>query len=217
MLQTMRRSHCHFCTSDARAENGHLRWAGLLAKPFPYAREIIERLGGYGVFGETLKLGHARGDTDINRADIITNWCTIRHDHLLFRSVNMRCLAQNNPRTCRAGDADEVNVEFVGGVVSGHKAGKHAAIRRARCWIDDRQARAGKRLHRPHFQNECVGVTAANQDEVAGQGKCSIHERLLHPRREQGQHTERHSLARVYVTRILSFRDTLCPRGTLRW
>ncbi len=58
----------------------------------------------------------------------------------------------------------------------GDMSRQHARIGRSRAGIDNRQPRAGQRVHPPFAQHQRMGMTAAHQHQIPRQGQITLHQ-----------------------------------------
>ena len=95
---------------------------------------------------------------------------------LACRPVNPRRRPKDQPRPGVAAQAHQVDLQFIPPVVPGDMTGQHAGIGRGGAGVDDRQPRAGQRVHPPFAQHQRMGVPAANQHQISRQGQIALHQ-----------------------------------------
>jgi len=76
--------------------------------------------------------------------------------------------AKYHPRASEPRKTHEVNLKVVSPVVTCNEPGQHARIGGRRTWVDQRQPRPGKGLHAPAAQQQGMGMSAADQDDLVG-------------------------------------------------
>ena len=79
--------------------------------------------------------------------------------------------AQDQPRPGETGQPHQVDHHGPAAVMPGDVAGQHARIGRHGVRIDQCQPHAGQRVHAPHPQHQRMGMPAADQHQITGQGK----------------------------------------------
>ena len=168
----------HAGISPARREEGG-----------PAVGERPERLGGDGMGAEARQIRHRRGDADIDGDDIVGQGGPPLQSNLPRGAVEPGGALAHEPGAGEARQAHEVDLELGARVVPCDVAGQHAGVGGARVRVDQREPRAGQRVHRPAAQDERVGVAAADQHEVAGEGDRGHHARCLAPGRPRGEGT----------------------------
>ncbi|CAM4375169.1 hypothetical protein PARU111607_15935 [Palleronia rufa] len=141
----------------------------------PACREPAQRLGGDAMFGKARQVRHLRMDPDVERGHVIAD--PPRPDQPVVdgdfprRRVQPRGPSQDQPRAGEARQPHQVDLQRVAVVMAGDEARQHPGVGRRRAGIDDRQPRARQRIHPPAPQHQRMGVTAADQHDVSGQGQ----------------------------------------------
>ena len=88
---------------------------------------------------------------------------------------------KDHPRAGKARQPHKVDHDLVAGIMACDQAGQHAGVRRGRIGVDHCQAHAGQRVHRPHPQDQRMGMSTADQDHVLHKGKGVLHHRPSRP------------------------------------
>ena len=140
----------------------------------PDGGEALERLGGQAVLGEAGDVQIA-GDADIKRQQVITQRRAAREMHLAPVPVEPRRPVQNQPRPGEAGQADQVDLQLFARVVTRDMARQHAGIGRRGAGIDQRDPQPRHRAHPEAAQHQRMGMAAADQHQVPGQGDWVLH------------------------------------------
>ena len=125
--------------------------------------------------GEARNLGHVGGDADVDRGQVERDVGTAGD----FQGPSVRVKrfhpAEDQTGIGEARQFDQIDLESVAGIVSGDEARQHACIGRRGGGVDQRQSRARHRRHAPTAQEQSMGVSAADKDDVPGVGKRHRH------------------------------------------
>ena len=178
----MGRGEGEFHPADPGADEDQMRGLGLGGKEgLPALGIVAEGFGGDGVVGKARQVGQVRADADIERGDVIAQgWAACQMDHL-GGAVDVYGAIEDDPRPGKAGKADQIDHDLIPAVVAGDEAGQHARVGGGGIGVDDRQAHAGQRVHRPHPQDQRMGMAAADKDQVLHEGKGVLHHRPSRP------------------------------------
>ena len=130
----------------------------------PYRQETADGLDGRDEVGcETLPGNPAR----VDRQHVVAQRGAIGKEDPPFLRVDARRLRGDEPGIGEPGELRQIDVDFVPTVGSGHVAGEHPRIRRVRFPGHDREPHTGFETHAEAFQHLDVGVSAAEQHDVA--------------------------------------------------
>ncbi len=176
-------------TDDDRIGSGPSGDGGQMRAP-PY-RKGAEGLGGDGMGGEAGNIRHLGRDTDVEGRHVVGQRRATGNRQRPGDRIEVRHHAVDQCGPGEARETHEVDVQLLAGVVPRDMAGEHAGIGRGRAGVDDGQPGAGKRVHAPFAQDEGMGVAAADQDEVAGEGGVGGHPPLLPHGLRRGKRSSR--------------------------
>ena len=168
-----------FDPRNAAAENGAVGRCRACLHACSELRPAI-RIGaeGLGRGAICLKSGNAsrgRGDADIDRQNVIGYIRSPRHPHAPRRAVDPGRASDDQPRPGKACETAQIDIQRAPGIMPGDMTGEHACIGRPGVWIDQRQPRAGQRVHAPSAQHQRMGVAAADQHQIAREGNICVH------------------------------------------
>ncbi len=127
------------------------------------------------MFGKALEARQIGRNADIQRGNVVADRRATLEMHKLVRPVDAGGLVEDDPCTCKPGEADEIDIQLLARVVPGHVTRQHAGIRAGRTGVDERDPGARQRVHAPHAQHERMGMPAADQDEVPGERPFHVH------------------------------------------
>jgi hypothetical protein len=81
------------------------------------------------------------------------------------------CGVKDQPCARETGKSDKVDHQVIAGVMTSNVTGQHSGIGRDRPGVDDGQPGAGQGCHRPHSEDQGMGMTAADKDKIADEGQ----------------------------------------------
>ena len=161
--------HGELAAADAAADHRDVA-GGIIPKGAPAGGEGAERLGGDGVRGEAGQVRHGRSDADIEREGVEGDGGAALDRDAPGGEVDAGGGCDDEARAGVAGEAHEVDLERLAPVVAGDVAGQHPGVGGDGPRVDQGEAGAGQRVHAPAAQHQRVGVAAAEEDEVSGEG-----------------------------------------------
>ena len=182
LAQAVSGGHRKFHPADAAADDNDTRGGqGAGHKCLPCAGVGAQGFGGKGVLRKAGQVGQVRCDADVEGGEVVGQGRTTGQQDLTRCAVNSRGPVKDEPRPGETGEADEVNQNLLPPVVSCNMAGQHAGIGRHRVRVDQGQPDAGQRPHRPHSEDERMGMPPADEDQVADQGQVLHHSSSMAP------------------------------------
>ena len=146
-----------------------------LAERVPGRGEGAEGLRADGVVLEARHLRHRRGDAHVERGDVVGERAPAGDVEEPPLRVDPLHRAVDEGRAREARQPHEVDHQRVAPVMARDVAGQHAGIGRLRPGVHEREPRAGQGRHAPAAQDERVGMAAADEHEVAGEGQDGRH------------------------------------------
>ena len=171
-----RQFHPGNAAAQDRHRSGRLARLHPCQKSLPAFGERPHRFCPNAVFGKPRQVWQPRGDANVDRGHVKGHVRATRHRDPPLCPVDPRCRTEDQPRPGKAGQPDQIDFQRGARIVAGDMARQHAGIGCGRLGIDQGQPHTGQRRHAPAAQHQRMGMTAADQHEVAGQGQvCGKH------------------------------------------
>ena len=128
------------------------------------------------MFSKSRQIRHLGCDPDINRRDVIWYRSTPLEADGPSTQINPSGFVHDDPSTRKSRQFNQINIEFIFGIVSRHKPWQHSRVWSRGRRVNHCQSNARQWVHAPHPQNESVRMPTADQNEVAGQRDLIVHD-----------------------------------------
>ena len=162
---------CQFHPAKTRAKDGDAGIGEAAGEEgFPLRGIGAEGFRRNGMVQRARQAGQVRGDADVDGGKVVGDGRAVGEVDEPRPRVYAGGAVKDQAGVGEAGKADEVDHQLFPPVMPGDETWQHAGVGGDGIGVDQGQPGSGQRVHRPHPQDQRMGMAAAQKDEVADRG-----------------------------------------------